>query len=228
MNLPLNNTRIRPDFRWSDIDTVLLDMDGTLLDKYFDDYFWEEYVPQMYAQKNGISTEQATEKLMNGYRLVEDTLSWTDLDFWSDRLGLDIPALKEQVNHLIQVHPFVIDFLGYISEQVKQVCLVTAAHNKTLAIKMKKADLTPHFDKIICAEEIGVPKETPEFWHKLEQLLGYEKARTFFADDTNKVLQAARQHGIGQVIHVAKPSSRAPVHYSKEFPSIVFFDELMF
>ncbi len=25
---------------------VLLDMDGTLLDKYFDDYFWEHLVPR--------------------------------------------------------------------------------------------------------------------------------------------------------------------------------------
>jgi HAD superfamily hydrolase (TIGR01509 family) len=225
---PLNSAQIRPDFSWSEIDTVLLDMDGTLLDKYFDDYFWEEYVPQMYGQKNGLSLEQATEKLMNGYRSVEDTLSWTDLDFWSDRLDLDIPALKVQINHLIQIHPFVIEFLSYISDQVEQVCLVTAAHNKTLAIKMEKADLTDYFHRIICAEEIGVPKELPEFWLKLEELLGFEKSRAFFADDTNKVLHAARQHGIAQVIHVARPSSRNPVRYSDEFPSIAYFNELIF
>ena len=228
MNQPLNNTRICPDFRWSAIDTVLLDMDGTLLDKYFDDYFWEEFVPLMYARKNGISTEAATDKLMNGYRLVEDTLSWTDLDFWSDRLDLDIPALKREVSHLIQVHPFVIDFLDYIAGQVKQVCLVTAAHNKTLAIKMKKVDLRPYFHNIICAEEIGIAKETPEFWHKLEGLLRFDKSRTLLADDTSKVLHAARQHGISQIIHVARPSSRNPIRYSEAFPSIAFFNELMF
>lgn len=226
MNQPLN--KIKPDFCWSDIDTVLLDMDGTLLDKYFDDYFWEEFVPQIYAGKHGISVERATEKLLDGYRRVEDTLSWTDLDFWSNRLGLDIPVLKEQVSHLVQVHPHVIEFLGYLAGQDKQVCLVTAAHNKTLAIKMKQADLTCYFDTIICAEEIGSPKESPEFWHKLEVLLGFDKSRTFLADDTSKVLHAARRHGIGQVIHVARPSSRSPVRYSGEFPSIAFFNELMF
>jgi FMN phosphatase YigB (HAD superfamily) len=29
-----------------EIKYVLLDMDGTLLDKYFDDYFWEHLLPE--------------------------------------------------------------------------------------------------------------------------------------------------------------------------------------
>ncbi len=35
----------------ADIRYVLLDMDGTLLDKYFDDYFWEHLLPEKYAEK---------------------------------------------------------------------------------------------------------------------------------------------------------------------------------
>ncbi|MEO1576619.1 MAG: HAD family hydrolase, partial [Pseudomonadota bacterium] len=31
---------------WSDIDNVLLDMDGTLLDLNFDTVFWLQVVPQ--------------------------------------------------------------------------------------------------------------------------------------------------------------------------------------
>lgn len=30
---------------WKEIDTVLLDMDGTLLDLNFDNHFWKEFVP---------------------------------------------------------------------------------------------------------------------------------------------------------------------------------------
>ena len=36
---------------WNDIDTVLLDMDGTLLDRHFDDHFWLEHVPKRYSAK---------------------------------------------------------------------------------------------------------------------------------------------------------------------------------
>jgi 5'-nucleotidase len=35
-----------PEFDWREIDTVLLDMDGTLLDLEFDSHFWLSLVPQ--------------------------------------------------------------------------------------------------------------------------------------------------------------------------------------
>ena len=33
---------------WQAIDTVLLDMDGTLLDLRFDNYFWLDLVPEQF------------------------------------------------------------------------------------------------------------------------------------------------------------------------------------
>ncbi len=33
---------------WDNIDTVLLDMDGTLLDLGFDNWFWQPHVPEQY------------------------------------------------------------------------------------------------------------------------------------------------------------------------------------
>ena len=94
MKEPYINTQINPNFRWNDLDTVLLDMDGTLLDKYFDDYFWEHYVPQQYAEKNRLSLENSRNELLKRYRSVENTLQWTDLDYWTQQLGLDISGLK--------------------------------------------------------------------------------------------------------------------------------------
>ncbi|HNG60363.1 MAG TPA: haloacid dehalogenase, partial [Cellvibrionaceae bacterium] len=37
---------------WQAIDTLLLDMDGTLLDLHYDNYFWLEYLPRAFAAKN--------------------------------------------------------------------------------------------------------------------------------------------------------------------------------
>jgi len=37
---------------WSEIDTILLDMDGTLLDLNFDLHFWMEYLPLVLANKH--------------------------------------------------------------------------------------------------------------------------------------------------------------------------------
>jgi len=115
---------------------VLLDMDGTLLDKYFDDYFWEHLVPEKYAEKNSITFGKAREALLIKYKRHEGTLNWTDIDFWSRELNLDIPALKEQIRHLIEIHPHVEDFLRMLKKQKKKVFLVTNAHYKVLDLKV--------------------------------------------------------------------------------------------
>jgi putative hydrolase of the HAD superfamily len=222
-----NKSPIRWKPQWENVDTVLLDMDGTLLDKHFDDYFWEHYVPEIYAEKNDLTPPEARKELLARYKSIEGTLAWTDLDYWSEKLGLDIPALKLKINHLIQVHPYVIDFLKYCRELDKKVHLVTNAHSKTLDIKMRKTELGEYFDTIICSEEVGLPKEDPQFWERLESILGFDKQRTLLADDNDNVLQAAESYGMGVIIFVARPSSRAEIHYSVKYPSIVYFKELI-
>ena len=212
---------------WDKIDTILLDMDGTLLDKHFDDYFWEHYVPEIFAGKNDLTPLEARKELLARYKSIEGTLAWTDLDYWSEKLDLDIPALKLKINHLIQVHPFVVDFLQYCVNLEKKVHLVTNAHSKTLDIKMRKTDIGSYFDRIISSQDIGLPKENPEFWERLESLLGFDKQRTLLADDNENVLQAAQTYGMGVLIFVARPSSRAEILYSEKFPSIVYFKELI-
>ena len=212
---------------WKRIDTVLLDMDGTLLDKHFDDYFWEHYVPEIYAAKNGIDMVEARKVLLATYKAREGTLDWTDLDYWSAQLGLDIPALKLKIEHLIQVHPYVIDFLEFLQKTQKRVFLVTNAHSKTLDIKMSKTALNGYFDRIVCAEEIGTPKEDPAFWVGLQKKIPFVPERTMLAEDTEKILDSAASYGIAFLVFVARPSSTKEVHHCRRYISIEFFNELL-
>ena len=71
---------------WRQIDTVLLDMDGTLLDRHFDDFFWERYVPEVYGRKHALPFANAQKELLARYKQEEGTLAWTDLDHWSREL----------------------------------------------------------------------------------------------------------------------------------------------
>jgi FMN phosphatase YigB (HAD superfamily) len=48
---------------WGNIDTILLDMDGTLLDLHFDLHFWMEYMPLVFAKKHNITCDEAKDKL---------------------------------------------------------------------------------------------------------------------------------------------------------------------
>lgn len=212
---------------WQQIDTVLLDMDGTLLDKHFDDYFWESHVPEVFAKQNGMSILEAEETLLAKYKAEEGTLAWTDINFWSAKLGLDIAALKRSLRHLIKVHPYVVDFLDCCRHMGKQIYLVTNAHPTTLDIKMAETGLASKFDGIICSDELGVAKEEQLFWIKLMEKLKINKKKCLLAEDTEKILHTAQEFGIKNLIYISKSSSTKPVQHSRDFPSIIFFKEII-
>ena len=212
---------------WNDIDTVLLDMDGTLLDRHFDDHFWLEHVPKRWATRNHTSIKYAKEHLYALFRSQENTLNWTDLDYWSDRLKLDIPLLKREVEHLIAVHPYVIEFLMFLKQHRKAVWLVTNAHSKTLDLKMKTTRIGPHFDGIISAHQVGLPKEDDRFWGKLLNFIDYLPERTLLGEDSEANLATARRFGIRYPIYISRYSSKVTPLKSERFPTIDYFNRLV-
>jgi 5'-nucleotidase len=212
---------------WDLIDTVLLDMDGTLLDRHFDDHFWLEHVPKRFAQKHAITVAAAKERLYLMFRSQENTLNWTDLDYWSAQLGLDIPILKEEVDHLIGVHPFVTEFLLFLRQHGKEIHLVTNAHGKTLELKMRRTSIGSYFDGIISAHDLGLPKEEPAFWGKLQERLPFDPKRTMLGEDSEANLETARLFGIKYLIHVGRFSSQAAPALSSSFKTIHYFSELV-
>lgn len=212
---------------WRQIDTVLLDMDGTLLDLHFDNHFWLEYVPLQYAQARSISPDAAKADLYRRYESRLGTLEWYCVDHWSRELGLDIALLKEEVDHLIAVHPHVLDFLDQLMCAGKRRVLVTNAHQKTLALKMDRTRLAGFFDQVISSHQLGLPKEHAEFWHRLQNLVPFDKQRTLFVDDSPAVLGSARDYGIRWLLAVLRPDSREPPRAPGDFPAIHDFSEII-
>ncbi len=211
---------------WNQIDTVLLDMDGTLLDLHFDNHFWLEYVPNQFAQARGISLEQAKQDLYARYESRLGTLDWYCVDHWSRELGLDIVLLKEEIDHLIAVHPHVVDFLDQLMCAGKRRVLVTNAHQKTLALKMEKTRLAGFFDQVISSHQLGLPKEDRAFWSRLQNICPFDKERTLFVDDSSSVLASAEEYGIRWLLAVLRPDSKGPVLESGDYPAIHDFKEI--
>lgn len=212
---------------WPLIQTVLLDMDGTLLDLRFDNQFWRELVPERYAVRHGLPLDQARAEVAARTRAVEGTLAWYCLDYWTRELGLDIVLLKHEIEHLIAVHPHVLDFLDALRTAGKRVVLVTNAHPQSLALKMEKTQLTGHFDAVVCAHELGVVKEQPEFWPRLRAVEQFEPTATLLVDDHLPILRTARAQGIAYLVSVLRPDSTHPPKPPGEFPAIHDFSELL-
>ena len=112
---------MRPDSQeillpWDDIDTILLDMDGTILDLNYDNHVWNQALPSAYAEKHSISEEAARSKLIDHMQEIHGTIDFYSFPYWAQYTVLDITALHRGFTELIQCRPGAKAFLKWAKE----------------------------------------------------------------------------------------------------------------
>ena len=213
---------------WKNINSVFLDMDGTLLDLHFDNHFWLDYIPQKYAEKEQISLQQADAVLAQMYKDKAGTLDWYSLDYWEQALELDIVALKQNTTHKIAVRTKVMDFLTFLQhQQTLRTILLTNAHPKTVSLKFNHVEIEPYFDRIITSHDIGLAKETTGFWDKLLETEHFDPANSVFIDDNLSVLAEAKAHGIQHLFAIHQPDSQKAPAKTEPYTAIQCFSQIM-
>tara|TARA_R110002167_G_scaffold2178_11_gene11116 strand:+ start:2909 stop:3562 length:654 start_codon:yes stop_codon:yes gene_type:complete len=211
---------------WSKIDTVLLDMDGTLLDLHFDTYFWLEHLPARYAQTHGLEPVQAKKQLTERIIREQGTLNWYCVDYWSEQLGVDVAGLKKEIVDKVAFRPHVPDFLKALQQHRLRSVIVTNAHPKSLQLKLMHTGLDRYIDRILSSHDFGLPKEDVAFWTLLQQQEPFDPARTLLIDDSLAVLRSAREYGIEQLLSILQPDSQQPQRDIQEFSAIHHFDQI--
>lgn len=212
---------------WQDVDTVLLDMDGTLLDLAFDNYFWLELVPARYAELHGLDAEEARRRITLRYQSVIGSLDWYCIDYWSRELELDIAAMKWSQRHLISYLPGARTFLSALRERGKPFSIVTNAHPGTIRVKTAETRLHTLVDEVVCSHDLGAPKENVAFWEALQRRQPFDPERTLLVEDSLPVLTAAKQYGLRYTVAIRRPDSRQPTRIIEGFPSVEGVEDLV-
>lgn len=212
---------------WSKISTVLLDMDGTILDLHFDTHFWLHHLPQRYSEVHNVNLAEAKQSLVDHYQRVEGTIDWYCLDYWAEQTQLSITDLKREVQHLIQLRTDAHNFLCALKSSGRDIVLVTNAHPDSLALKIERTQLDKYFDTLYSTHEFGVTKESQLLWQRLQEKHGFVLEQTLFVDDSITILDSAKKYGFEHLLAVANPDSQQDSRVINQYPSITDYTELL-
>lgn len=208
----------RPD--WSVIDTVCLDLDGTLLDQAYDNHIWRDLVPQRYAVANSLEMHAAYAEIARRFAERSGTLDWYCVEYWSRTLGIDIGALHREVRTHVAWLPGAQQFLARMRADGKRLLLLTNSHPIALAVKHEQTGVLDYLDVSVTSHDFGFPKEHAQFWRVAVEKLGFDPARSLFVDDNSRMLDAARAAGVRWVYGVRHWDSKGSRREHADHPSV--------
>ena len=186
-----------------DIECLLIDMDGVILDNTYDNNFWQDQIPSVLAKKKNITFEDAKRLAIQIFNFKKNTKDWYDVDYWSNMLDIDIEAEKKSETSLskIRLYDDVIDTLSELKKHMKLI-LITNAHRKTLNIKLGKFNIEPYFDEMICAHELYYVKEDIQLWYMLRSKYKLDFDKTVLIEDTINNINVALSAGVASAVYL--------------------------
>ena len=215
----------KPD--WTSIDTVLLDLDGTLLDQAYDNHIWRDLIPQRFAVRRGLDLHAAYAEIARLFAARSGTLDWYDIDYWTRTLEVDVAALHREVRSHVAWLPGAREFLARMRSAGKRLVLLTNSHPAALAVKHEQTGVLDLLDAAASSQEFGAPKEHADFWLQAQARFSFDPARSLFADDNAKMLDAARQAGVRWVYGVAHWDTKGSRREHLDHPSVDGVADLM-
>jgi putative hydrolase of the HAD superfamily len=131
---------------------ISFDLDGTLVDRSFDDALWFSEIPKLYAKRHKLSFEEAKRQCTAAFKEVGDrSLDWYDLFYWFSRFKLGGKAQAQKASKalcpLIKPYPDAAPCLEGLKKRGFTLVLVSNASRHFLETKIGCTGLAKYFSK---------------------------------------------------------------------------------
>jgi HAD superfamily hydrolase (TIGR01549 family) len=152
------------------------DVDGTLVSQGFADCVWLQGIPEAYAEKEGLSFEQAFEFVRSEYdKIGENRIEWYKIDYWLRKFGLGITReeLFRKYEGEIKIYEEVESVLKVLKEEGFE--LVVSSNAATEFVDFQIHSIKKFFSRIFSAtSDCGEVKKSNGFYARICKILAVE------------------------------------------------------
>lgn len=165
---------------------ISFDLDGTLVTTDYVDAVWLEKIPEIYAEKNGISFEEAKEIVeMEYFKVGPESIEWYDINYWIEKFRLNIhwkDLLKSCIDKL-KFYPDVIEVIERLSEE-NELIIISNASKEFIETEIETLGFEKYFSKIFSAvSNFNKTKKDKEIYEMVCRNLKIEKERMIHIGD---------------------------------------------
>jgi putative hydrolase of the HAD superfamily len=162
---------------------ISFDADGTLVTPYFTDAIWHEAIPARYAQKWGLSLEEARSRVLKEYQEVgEQRMEWYDIRYWFRRFGFsDHEGLLQSYRHMIALYPEVTQTLSALSSRYQLIVASGAARD---FLDLLLDGVQGHFVRVFSSISDHQSVKTPEFYLEICRAMDIEPQEMIHVGDS--------------------------------------------
>jgi len=202
---------------------VSFDLDGTLIDRKFMDSLWFEGFSRCYAERWGVSQDEALNEITRRYDGVGmERLEWYDINYWWKEFELrgSWRDLIHELRSNVRAYPEVHEVLDELHRRFKLIVITNGAR-ELVEVETEQAGLNDYIDRMFSAtSDFGLVKKTSEFYLDILKEVGVSTAEVVHVGD-NWVFDylAPREAGIRAFFldRDGKQSGESVVRDLKEF-----------
>jgi len=155
---------------------ISFDLDGTLVDKNFDDALWFQEIPKLYSEKHGVSFQEAWNHCTSCYDgLGDQDLRWYDIDYWLEKfeIGADSSRLIDDLSHTIKLFDDSVPVLEFLKNKGFKLVVISNANRKFLDVKMRAEGMNYFFSRVFSVtSDFQQVKKTKDVYLEICKQLG--------------------------------------------------------